>query len=96
MIAGNSPTRHYSRVEETAHSVIALDLWFIVDGSFGIVATTVWTKGKSLLDIRQGQQKILFSTQRKVHHTPACNTENRNAWIYTSSPLYAFMACTGL
>jgi len=34
--------------------------------------------------------------QRKVHHTPACNTENRNAWIYTSSPLYAFMESTGL
>jgi len=34
--------------------------------------------------------------QRKVHHPPACNTENRNAWIYTSSPLYAFMESTGI
>ena len=34
--------------------------------------------------------------QRKVHHTLACNTENRNAWISTSSPLYAFVESTGL
>jgi hypothetical protein len=58
MVTGNSATRQKIRVEETAHSVIALDLWFIPDGSFGVVATTGWTKDKSLLDTRQGQKRF--------------------------------------